>query len=117
MPDMFRSADVFAFPSIASDEWQEQFGMSLIEAMACGIPTVTTLSGAIEEIAGDAAMLVQPNDFLALYQAIRRLALEPSLREDLGARARARAVELFDVRRHADALSDVYDDVMRRRGG
>ncbi|MBX7256849.1 MAG: glycosyltransferase family 4 protein [Candidatus Hydrogenedentes bacterium] len=117
MPDMFRSADVFAFPSIASDEWQEQFGMSLIEAMACGRPVVTTLSGAIEEIAGDAAVLVQPNDFLALYQSIRTLAMDSALREDLGAHARARAVELFDVRKHAEALSNVYDEVMRPRAG
>lgn len=114
MPDMFRSADVFAFPSIASDEWQEQFGMSLIEAMACGKPAVTTLSGAIPEIAGDAAVLVQPNDFVSLYQSLRALAQDPAAREDLGARARERAVQMFDVRRHAEALSDVYDDVIRR---
>jgi glycosyltransferase involved in cell wall biosynthesis len=113
MPDAFRGADAFVLPSVATDEWQEQFGMALIEAMACGIPCVASLSGAIEEIAGDCALLCQPNDFLALYRNLRELIRDPALGVDLGRRARARAVEHFDVRQHADALSDVYESLLQ----
>jgi glycosyltransferase involved in cell wall biosynthesis len=66
MPKVFRSADAFVLPSIATPEWQEQFGMSLIEAMACGVPVITTHTGAVPEIVEDAAVLCQPNDFVSL---------------------------------------------------
>lgn len=113
MPDAFRSADAFVLPSIATDEWQEQFGMSLIEAMACGLPCVATLSGAIEEIAGDCAVLCQPNDFIALYRNLRDLILDPTRANELGRRARARVEQHFDLRQHADALSNVYDSLLQ----
>lgn len=113
MPDVFRMADLFVLPSVASEEWQEQFGMSLIEAMASAKPCVATLSGAIEEIAGEAALLVQPNDFLALFRALRRLLNHADERARLGAEARARARRRFDLALHANALSDVYDSVLK----
>jgi alpha-maltose-1-phosphate synthase len=99
-------------PSIATPEWQEQFGMSLIEAMACGTPVVSTLSGAIPEIAEDCAALVQPNDFLVLYEALRGLALDPDARRALRETGLARARERFGLDRFASALSDVYEEVL-----
>ena len=88
--------------------------MALIEAMACGVPVVATLSGAIPEIAGDAAVLTQPNDFPALYEAVKHLVLDPSKRVDLAAAGRARACEHFDLDACAGALSDVYDTLVGR---
>jgi len=114
MPAAYRAADVFALPSIATDTWQEQFGMSLIEAMAAGLPVVASRSGAIPEIGGDAAVLCQPNDFLALYRALKGLAVDTTRRRDLASAARARAVGRFGLRRHVEALSDVYEDVLTK---
>ena len=108
MRDAFRSADCFVLPSIATPTWQEQFGMALIEAMACGTPVVTTSSGAIPEIVGDCGLLCQPDDFVSLHAALRRLALEPSLRNDLAEAGRARALERFGLQRFADELSTLY---------
>ncbi len=113
MPEAFRGADAFVLPSIATDEWQEQFGMSLIEAMACGLPCVATLSGAIEEIAGDCAVLCQPNDFIALYRNLRDLILDPTRANDLGRCARTRVEQHFGLRQHAEALSNVYDSLLQ----
>lgn len=113
MPNVFRMCDVFVLPSVASDEWQEQFGMSLIEAMATGKPCIATLSGAIDEIAGDAALLVQPNDFTAIYRALRRVFNHADERARLGAEARARVRRAFDLTLHANALSDLYDDLLK----
>ncbi len=113
MPNVFRMSDVFILPSIASDEWQEQFGMSLIEAMAAGKPCIATLSGAIEEIAGDAALLVQPNDFVSIYRALRRLFNHSDERARLGAEARSRVRRNFDLPMHATALSDLYDELLK----
>jgi glycosyltransferase involved in cell wall biosynthesis len=111
MPAIFRAADAFVLPSIATPEWQEQFGMSLIEAMASGVPVVSTYSGAIPEIAGSAAELCQPNDFLALYTALKKLALEPETRENLARLGRERALAHFRQEDYASALSDVYESL------
>ncbi|MCX5770550.1 MAG: glycosyltransferase [Candidatus Hydrogenedentes bacterium] len=108
MPDAFRAADVFVLPSIATPEWQEQFGMSLIEAMSCGTPVVSTLSGAISEIVGDSGILCQPNDFVSILDALKRLMLNPGLREDLAAKGRQRALDLFTLEQFAGGLSGAY---------
>jgi glycosyltransferase involved in cell wall biosynthesis len=63
--DLYRHADAFAYPSLA-----EGFGLPVLEAMACGAPTVTTTGSAPEEIAGDAALTVAPGDAPALAAAI-----------------------------------------------
>lgn len=65
--DLYRHADAFAYPSLA-----EGFGLPVLEAMACGTPTVTTTGSAPEEIAGDAALTVTPGDAAALAAAIAR---------------------------------------------
>lgn len=63
--DLYRHADAFAYPSLA-----EGFGLPVLEAMACGTPTVTTTGSAPEEVAGDAALLVAPGDADGLAAAI-----------------------------------------------
>lgn len=115
MPEAFRAADVFVLPSIATPEWQEQFGMALIEAMACGTPCVATYSGAVPEITGDAAVLCQPNDFVSLSGALKALASDDARRADLADAGRTRAVECFDLSRLARGLDQVYADVLQQR--
>lgn len=112
MPEAFRAADAFVLPSIAAPEWQEQFGMSLIEAMACGVPTISTRSGAIPEIVGDAGVLCQPNDFVALSDALRALMNDPAQQHDLARRGRQRVLEHFSLEGYAGALSRVYADIL-----
>ena len=111
MPNVYRSADVFALPSVASEQWQEQFGMSLIEAMACGKPVVASRSGAIDEMANGSAALCQPNDFFTLFEALKPLVLSQEQRDELGAKGRKRVLEKFAIDRHAGQLSDVYSSL------
>lgn len=113
MPEWFRAADVFVLPSIATPEWQEQFGMSLIEAMACGVPVVSTWSGAIPEIVDDAGVLCQPNDFVSLFEALRRLHESAALRAERAQQGRELALRRFTLPRAAEALSGVYRDLLR----
>ena len=108
MPEVFRAADVFVLPSIATPEWQEQFGMSQIEAMACGVPVVSTYSGAIPEIVGDVGVLCQPNDFLSLYEAVKNLAENAGKRKELADAGRQRALERFTLDAYAHGLDEVY---------
>ena len=65
---LFTGADVFAYPS-----HYEGFGLPVLEAMACGTPVVTTTGGSLPEVAGDAALLVEPGDAGALAVAIGKL--------------------------------------------
>lgn len=109
MPAVYQAANAFVLPSINEPDWQEQFGMSLIEAMACGRPVISTHSGAIPEIIGDAGVLVPPNDFAALSDALEDLVQSPELCSAMGEAARARALEWFDLpgarRAMAEALN------------
>ena len=82
--------------------------MSLIEAMSCGTPVVSTLSGAISEIVGDSGILCQPNDFVSILDALKRLMANPGLREDLAAKGRQRALDLFTLEQFAAGLGGAY---------
>jgi len=108
-------ADIFVLPSIPVKNWQEQFGMVLIESMACGKAVISTLSGSIPEVIGDAGILVQPNDHLSLYKAIKKLAEDKGLREKIGNMALARAREHFDSHKNADKFRAVFEKVMSRK--
>ena len=108
MPEAFRSANALVLPSIATPEWQEQFGMALLEAMACGVPVVSTASGAIPEITGDSAVLCQPNDFASLSDALRGLIREPERARELAEAGRRRVVERFGLPGFSAAISEAY---------
>jgi glycosyltransferase involved in cell wall biosynthesis len=77
---------VFAYPSR-----YEGFGLPVLEAMACGTPVVTTTGGSLPEVAGDAALLVDPGDPDALAAALAKLAGDPAARQAAAARGLARA--------------------------
>ena len=112
MPEEYQKADIFVAPSRATRHWQEQFSTVLLEAQASGLPIVTTLSGAIEENVGEAAIKVQPADFYSLAAAIKKLILNQKLRAELGRRARARAVKYFDIKIGAKKLDEVYERLL-----
>ncbi len=88
-------ADIFCLPSIPRKYWQEQLGAVFLEAMASGKPIVSAFSGSIPEVIGDAGILVQPNDHISLYGALKSLIMDTDLRTSLGLKARDRAERLF----------------------
>ncbi|UCH81556.1 MAG: glycosyltransferase [Nitrospiraceae bacterium] len=115
MYKLYNMADLFVLPSISTRSWQEQFGMVLIESMACGTPVISTYSGSIPEVVGDAGKLVQPNDHLSLYMALNEMIVNDDLRHDLGKRALKRAKNKFDAKMIADKVKAVFDKVMSRK--
>ena len=115
MHRLYNLADIFILPSIPNIAWQEQFGMVLVESMACGKPVISTLSGSIPEVVGDAGILIQPNDHLSLYRAIKKLILDKDLRDSLGKEALKRAVNNFDSKHTAERAGEVFEKVLLRK--
>ncbi|MGZ8693912.1 MAG: glycosyltransferase family 4 protein [Gaiellaceae bacterium] len=92
MPAAYTRGTVGVLPSL-----EEAFGLPLVEAMACGLPTVATRVGGMPELLvdGETGLLVPPADADALAEALVRLLEDAPLAERLGAAGRARAVEGF----------------------
>jgi len=112
--EYYAAADIFVLPSIPAEEWQEQFGMVLVEAMACGKPIVSTLSGSIPDVVGDAGLLVQPADFYSLYLALKQLILNPELIAQYGHKARERAESVFNQTKSAEETAGIYRSLVKK---
>lgn len=86
MPAIYSMARALVFPSR-----YESFGLPIVEAMACGCPVITSTTSACPEVAGDAAILVDPDDVEGMAAAMERLSLDDSLAEELRRRGFRRA--------------------------
>lgn len=108
-------ADIFSLPSSPHRYWQEQFGIVLIESMACAVPVVSTLSGSIPEVVADAGLLVQPSDHYSLYLALKSLVTDPDRRAGLGRRALARVQAVHSLPVVAERLRGAYQTLLQHR--
>lgn len=90
LPGLTAGATIFAYPSL-----YEGFGLPVAQAMASGVPVITSNVSSLPEIAGDAAMLVDPRSVTDLRAGLERLLDSPALREHLRAAGMRRAGELF----------------------
>src|SRR5687767_5593304 len=102
LPDLYRSATVFVYPSL-----YEGFGLPPLEAMACGVPVICSTGGALREMAGKAAVLVEPGDNAGLAAQMIRVAGDPMLRECMRENGLAHARQ-FQWRKTVEATLRVY---------
>ncbi len=110
----YGEAEVAVVPSL-----YEGFSLPAVEAMACGVPVVTTTGGALPEVVGrngETAVLVPPDDPGALATAIARLLDDPGARARLGAAGRARVLGRFTWRVTAEGTAACYRALLERRG-
>ena len=99
---LVRGARAVLFPSL-----YEGFGLPVLEAMTLGTPVMTSNVSSLPEIAGEAALLVDPYDVEAMARAIRRLDEDADLRAELSAKGKARASE-FSPRRYEERVATLY---------
>ena len=100
---LYSDAVCLVLPSLG-----EGFGLPIIEAMACGTPVITASASSLPEVAGDAALMVDPYDALGLADAMHRMLTDRSLRENLRERG-LRRVSAFTWRRTALEVSRALD--------
>jgi len=108
LPALYSGASLVAFPSL-----YEGFGLPVLEAMACGTPVVTSNNSSLPEVAGDAAILVDPYDVAALTEAMRQVLSDTDLAAELRTRGLAQVAQ-FTWDRTAREVIAVYEMVTRR---
>ncbi|MCC7243824.1 MAG: glycosyltransferase family 4 protein [Acidobacteria bacterium] len=108
LASFYRLASVFVFPSL-----YEGFGLPPLEAMACGTPVITSNVSSLPEVAGDAALLVDPYDTDAIADGIRRVLDDDTLRQELVALGLARARQ-FSWADSVARIREVYREVLAR---
>jgi glycosyltransferase involved in cell wall biosynthesis len=102
--DAYHAGSIVALTSIS-----EGFPYTVVEAMACGRPTVCTNVGGVAEAVGDTGIVVPPRDFAAVAEACIKLLRDDELRYRLGYAARQRVLENFTLRRSLEAYRNVYE--------
>jgi glycosyltransferase involved in cell wall biosynthesis len=109
MVRLYAEAAIAVVPSV-----YEGFGLPAGEAMACGVPVVSTSGGALPEVVGDAGIQVPVRDAQALATAIAELLDDPVRREELGRRGRERIESQFCWRLTARRMTGYYREVLER---
>lgn len=106
LPALYQGAEVFVLPSR-----YEGFGIPVLEAMASGTPVITTTATSLPEVAGDAALLFDPDDCGALVAGLARVLDDEGMRQNLVGRGRERA-QLFTWRKSAERTLAVFRGAM-----
>ena len=109
LPGLFAGADAFLYPTL-----YEGFGLPVAEAMACGVPVLTSSTSALLEIAGGYAYLVDPMDVDAIARGIVDLATDPERRREYAELGRRRAAD-FSWERAAEQTLRVYAEALAGR--
>ena len=110
LPSLYRGATVLAYPSL-----YEGFGLPILEAMASGVPVITSDRSSMKEVAGEAAVLIDPENVQDLASALKRVLSDGGLRQDLRRRGLARSRE-FRWERTARETAAVYRRFGREQG-
>jgi glycosyltransferase involved in cell wall biosynthesis len=109
---LYQRADIFVLPTLA-----DCFGNASIEAMAAGLPVITTAIGGVPDIVdeGRTGYLLTPGNAQGLSESVRRLVDDADLRSAFGAAARERALARFDARTNAGRILDLMHTLHEQR--
>ena len=104
--NLMETSKIFVLPSIS-----ENFSISLLEAMACGMAIITTRGTGCEEVVGDAAILVRPGDVEGLRKALQTYVKDPFICRYFGEKARKRLEENFSWEIVAKKYISIYEEI------
>ena len=110
LPSLYNGASLFALPS-----FYEGFGLTALEAMACGVPVVVSNRGSLPEMVGEAGVQVDPDDPEGIAEGMATVLCDPGLRQQLERLGKARATA-FSWDRTARGTLEVYRRVLAEGG-
>jgi glycosyltransferase involved in cell wall biosynthesis len=111
LPPLLSGAVAFVYPSL-----HEGFGLPVLEAMSCGTPVVCSSTSSLPEVAGDAALLVDPLDVEAWAQSLHQVAADQELRRSLVERGHLQ-IQRFSWQRCASETLQVFEELAGPHGG
>jgi len=106
LPAIISQAKVFLYPSL-----RESFGIPILEGMACGVPVITSNTSSMPEVAGDAAMLVDPQDVDQIVKAIQKILDHEDVKNSLISKGLERA-RAFSWETMAGNVLKIYQEVI-----
>ena len=107
IPLMYQAATIFLYPSL-----RESFGLPILEAMASGVPVITSVTSSMPEVAGNAAITIDPFNYKELSEAISRLVGDEALRKFHREKGLERA-KMFTWKASAEKLLTIYERFRR----
>lgn len=112
LPRLIRSLDVLIQPSLV-----ESFGLTVVEAQACGVPVVATRVGGLPEIVtdGETGFLVPPEDPAALAEKVNILLSDPTLAQTMGGKGREKVLAQFQIQQTASAYEEMYRQLAQEK--
>ena len=113
MPRIYQEADIFVLPSKATKYWEEYYGMALLEAMASGLPVITTDCGVIPEVVGKAAFIVKQGKIKDLENGIRKFIKNKKLRVKYSQLSKKHARKHFNCQKQAGKIADLWLKILR----
>ena len=102
LPDLYRAASCMAYPSLF-----EGFGLPPVEAMACGTPVISSIAGSLDEVVGNAAQIVNPEDVGDIAEAMQFIAMNDERRAHL-VRVGLKNAQRFDWSKNAEQVMAAY---------
>ncbi len=110
-PYLIAGAKLFVYPSL-----YEGFGLPVLEAMACGVPTIASHVASLPEVAGDGALLIDPSSVDELASTLEQVYFDPELRSSLRSRGLIQAAK-FSWEKSVEELIAVYRELGRKPRG
>ncbi len=110
VPSLINLSDILILPSLPTKEWEEQFGMVLIEAMACGKVVLASKTGAIPEVLADSGITFTPGDITEIIDIIK--GINENATKKYKTKARLRAEQVFNAEKQSQKIKDVYNSLL-----
>ncbi|MBN2230796.1 MAG: glycosyltransferase family 4 protein [Candidatus Thorarchaeota archaeon] len=109
VPELINQSRIFIYPSR-----EEPFGLSIVEAMACGVPVITTNVFGPSEIVthNENGLMISPDSLKELVDSIRSLLQDDNLQKRLGVNARRTAESRFNIKNHSEEMLTIYDSLV-----
>jgi glycosyltransferase involved in cell wall biosynthesis len=109
LPMLYNCAGIFVYPSL-----YEGFGLPPLEAMACGIPVITSNTSSLPEVIGDVGIMVDPTDDKSLCDAMYSVLTNKELWQHMSNKGLLRS-KMFSWERSAQEILKIYDEILLRK--